>query len=152
MKTLVGNIVVWLSAVVMIYYGGSKIGDPEWLGRIGVTLGWAGVDSVLATWLPWLEVGLGFLLISDGKVGSGARRCTAALLFAFLPFLLYFLLSGMTDCGCGGEGGGGVLSHPAFGIVRNLFLGAGLLWANTLNVWPFSSFDRRCPPGHNPCG
>lgn len=134
----------------MVYYGGGKIGDPEWLGRLGVVGSWPLLEAVVARWLPWLEVGLGFLLLSDGEAGRAARRMTALLLFGFLPFLVYFLISGMTDCGCAGGGGGGFLSHPAFGIVRNLALGAGLLYAARDGGWPFSSFDRRVAMGYNP--
>lgn len=141
--------IIWIAASVMIYYGGAKIGDPEWLGRLGVMGGWTGVESAVAAWLPWLEIGLGFLLISDGETGRGARRCTALLLFAFLPFLVYFLLSGMTDCGCAGAGGGGILAHPAFGIMRNLLLGLGLLWADGGRRGTLSGFDRRRSLVHN---
>lgn len=149
MRVFAKNAVVWISAAVMIFYGGSKVGDSSWLAQLEVMGGWDVAERAVGVWLPWVEIGLGFLLLSDGVAGRGARRCTALLLFGFLPFLVYFLLSGMTDCGCAGVGGGGVLSHPAFGIARNLVLGGGLLWAERFSPWPFSSFDRQEPIGHN---
>lgn len=142
MKRIFCTFATWTGAVVMVYYGGGKIGDPDWLGRLGILGGWPMIEAAVSAWLPWLEVGLGFLLLSDGEVGRGARKATALLLFGFLPFLVYFLISGMTDCGCGGAGGG-VLAHPAFGIARNIALGVGLLLSQKNGTWPFSSFDRR---------
>lgn len=127
---------VWAAAAVMIFYGAGKVANPGWLAGIGIMPDWEGVRDFAAVNLPWFEVAIGLMMLSDGDIGRGARRCCVGLLVFFLPFLVYFLVAGMADCGCGGKGGGGILAHPAFGIFRNLVLAGGVFWARDHSPWP----------------
>lgn len=88
------------------------------------------LKSVIIDLLPWLEILLGFLLISK-KLDIVALPFTAGIYLVFLLFAIYGYSTGIEgDCGCFGEAGGdgllGSLLGSSFGwtmIIRNtLFL------------------------------
>jgi len=141
------NIAVWAGAGILIFYGAAKTSDPDWLSKLGLITSWSGVMDFLALALPWFEIVLGIMILGEGGMARGARVASGLLLLFFLPFLFYFLLAGMADCGCGG--GGGVLAHPAVGIFRNIILAVGLFWGRNISIWPHACFDTAAGQQHN---
>lgn len=103
------------------------------------------LKSVIIDLLPWLEILLGFLLISK-KLDLVALPFTAGIYLVFLLFAIYGYSTGMEgDCGCFGEAGGdgllGSLLGSNFGwtmIIRNILF---LLMATFLFIPPLKSTE-----------
>jgi hypothetical protein len=142
------SVFIWLAAGVMIFYGTAKIATPGWLAGLGVMPFWNSGRDYLDAFLPWFEVSIGVMMLGVGRLARGARIACALLLLIFIPFLVYFLATGVTNCGCGGEAGG-FTSHPAFGLFRNIVLSAGLFWAKDISTWPSSHFDNSAKRSNN---
>ncbi len=132
-------VIALAGAGLMIFYGAAKVHDPEWLRRLEILNNLPQVEFLLGLWLPWFEIALGVLVVAGGRMGRGAMVSTGLLLFAFLPVLFYFLISGAVDCGCSGGGEPTILDHPAVGIARNVLLGSALLWAAGIRRQPLTS-------------
>ncbi|HLR90558.1 MAG TPA: MauE/DoxX family redox-associated membrane protein [Balneolaceae bacterium] len=101
--------------------------------------------SVIIDLLPWLEILLGFLLISK-KLDNVALPFTAGIYLVFLLFAIYGFSTGIEgDCGCFGEAGGdgllGSLLGSSFGwtmIIRNTLF---LLMATFLLILPLKKSE-----------
>lgn len=103
-----------------------KIANPGWLASIGLFSAYPLVQSGIGMFLPWMEVVLALMLfLPQAGLRQGAQLLIAGLCVVFIPVLVFFLAVGKTDCGCGGPE---ALSHPLFGIIRNIGMAIYLLW------------------------
>lgn len=102
--------------LVLLAAGALKGGSPTWVAEAGAF----GAPRPLAVALPWVEVGLGALLVAD--VGGRATAAAAlALLVAFTVAVAVQVRGGRrVACACFGQLSRGPVG-PAT-IVRNLAL------------------------------
>ena len=130
-------------AGVWLYAGASKLTDlPGSIRAVNAyELFPTAVGEVIGAALPFMEVGLGLLLLA----GAGTRVAAAVstvLLIAFIVGIASAWARGLRiDCGC--FGGGGALAAgeaPSYGleIARDVLL---LAAAVVLVVWPSTRFS-----------
>lgn len=107
-------------AALFLMAGASKLGDPA---RFAVEIGHyrlvpPPVGGLLAVYLPWLEIALGFGLCAPGWRAE-ARVLAIGLLAVFCAALVGALVRGLDiRCGCfGGAAGGGM--SAAWALARN---------------------------------
>jgi len=93
-------------AGIFIYSGYIKVKSPLQFSAaiVGYKLVPDALVLPLATYLPWLEIGLGALLVTGWKIRYVATG-SAALLLTFTVILTVTYLRGIeADCGCFGFG------------------------------------------------
>lgn len=149
MLDIVGTVARIGLAAVWLVSGGSKAADPNrtYLAVQAYQVLPVGVVSPVAAALPFLEIGLGLLLLA----GLGTRLVTAlsaVLLLTFMAGVAQAWARGLTiDCGC--FGGGGQVAADQTAYAQELARDTGfLVLAGWLLLRPrsYAGLDRVVAP------
>lgn len=143
----VGLVVRVVLAGTWLVAGGLKALDPSASVRAVTAYQLLPVPlaEVVGYALPWLEIGLGLLLLA-GVMTRAASVVSGGLLVAFLVGITSAWARGLSiDCGCFGGGGAVTPDQTAylFEVLRDVGLLLGAAW---LVRWPGTRFAAERPP------